>query len=56
MMAMAFFLAGMIIGIALLRIIVHIDRAGEQTLARMRAQWEAGRHDARVRTLRTSSR
>ncbi|MEN4477579.1 hypothetical protein [Mycolicibacterium cosmeticum] len=56
MMAMAYFLAGMVTGIALLRIIVHIDRAGEQTLDRMRAQWEAGRRDKRVRTLRTSSR
>ncbi|MCV7212198.1 hypothetical protein [Mycolicibacterium canariasense] len=55
-MATAVFLAGMVTGVALLRIIVHIDRAGEQTLDRMRAQWEAGRRDQRIRTLRTSSR
>ncbi|MHA3019491.1 hypothetical protein ACXPWS_04375 [Mycobacterium sp. BMJ-28] len=59
MMETAFFVAGMTSGIALIRLFIHIDRAGEQTIARMRQQWEAGasdRRDQRVRALRTSAR
>lgn len=40
MMELAFFAAGMTSGIALIRLVININRSGEQAIERMRQQWE----------------
>lgn len=40
-MEVVFFVAGVLSGVALIRLFIDINRSGEQTIERMRQHWES---------------